>query len=185
MVNFNSSRPIADGFQRSQRGNLYSPAVKGALNALAKQQFPGARAMRGSVQKAMLVENIAAKFATDGNMETMKDSFKRLIDNDNYEQSQPQKQQRLMCHPMVDPEENKRHICLMLCLHQGWNKIECFRMHLCLHNLPDASTVGRMLYTLMEYVNQKNRFNLAKGLKATQVDGVCDVFRGIRVSDAS
>ena len=49
MVNSNSSRPFVDGFQRSQRGNLYSPAVKGALNALAKQQFPEARAMRGSV----------------------------------------------------------------------------------------------------------------------------------------
>ena len=50
--------------------------------------------MRGSVQKAMLVKNIAAKFASDGNMENMKDSFKRLIKKDIFEQSQPQKQQR-------------------------------------------------------------------------------------------
>ena len=57
-----------------------------------------------------------------------------------------------MCPPMVDPEKHKRRICLMLYLNQGWKRIECSRMHLRLHNLPDASTVGRMLYTLMEYV---------------------------------
>ena len=77
-----------------------------------------------------------------------------------------------MCHLMDDPEANKRLICLMLYLNQGWKIIECSRMPLRLHNLPDASTVGRMLYTLMEYVMYFVEFELVMPHKQTILGGI-------------
>jgi hypothetical protein len=119
--------------------------------------------MRGSVQKAMLVENIEAKFATDGNMETMKDSFKRLLENDNYEQSQPQKQHR----SSMSSDGGSR------------GKQEA---HMSNAMSPPRMEQNRMFQNAFMSAQPSRCKHCGKNVIHT--DGVCDVFRGFRVSDA-
>ena len=95
---------MPSGWNPNKNGNRASPAVRHAMKKL--EQLPSAERKRilPEIQRAMVVENIAANFVSNGNRKDMIQELYKLADTEpvGQEPSPPQKKGKTTSQPQKD-----------------------------------------------------------------------------------
>ena len=95
---------MLSGWSSNRNGNRASPAVRHAIKKLEKLPSAEKKRIVPALQKAMIVENIAANFVSSGNSQDMIQELCKLADTEpiGQEPSTPQKKGKTTSQPKKD-----------------------------------------------------------------------------------